>query len=157
MAAVDGFSQSAVVEEISLAKQQPIPTSPGFLTVPLTVYPFCNRSFTSQEAMKPPAPVTHTVWPLPASSRGASTGMLTAARGRETRSMSRRVWQERRGTVGGLGEAGERKGNEAVPAFIGQERMCEKRMDTVRRGGVLGGKIEKQAPCHPQGKRQLCV
>ncbi|RZS26931.1 hypothetical protein BHM03_00060354 [Ensete ventricosum] len=147
MAAVDGFSQSAVVEEISLAKQQPIRGALHRLQV----------SFTSQEAMKPPAPVTHTVWPLPASSGGASTGMLTAARGRETRSMSRRVWQERRGTVGGLGEAGERKGNEAVPAFIGQERMCEKRMDTVRRGGVLGGKIEKQAPCHPQGKRQLCV
>uniref|UniRef100_A0A7C8ZLY1 Uncharacterized protein n=1 Tax=Opuntia streptacantha TaxID=393608 RepID=A0A7C8ZLY1_OPUST len=39
--------------------------SSGFLTVPLTVYPFSRRSFTIHEAINPPAPVTHTVCPVP--------------------------------------------------------------------------------------------
>lgn len=37
------------------------PNQPGSLIVPLTLYPFSRSSFTIQEAMTQPAPVTHTI------------------------------------------------------------------------------------------------
>jgi hypothetical protein len=49
---------------------------PGFLTVPLTVYPFSSSSLTSHDAMYPAAPVTHTVCPFPA---GCCTAAAAAA------------------------------------------------------------------------------